>query len=106
MRRLTRGAAKGNPFVVALRSAGGSRRVRPAVMGVMLMLVVIGLTGCLSIKSQGLSQLRVPGLVKLGGVVCGSDYNRSFYNDCDGDATDGTPANVAERDNRSTEGFS
>jgi hypothetical protein len=65
------------------------------------------LTGCLSIRSQGLSQLRVPGLVKLGGVVCGSDYNRSFYTDCDGDGSDGTgPANVAERDNRSSQGLS
>jgi hypothetical protein len=79
--------------------------VRPAVMGVMLMLVVIGLTGCLSIKSQGLSQLRVPGLVTLGGVVCGSDYNRTTYADCDGDGADGTgPANVAEADNRPNSG--
>jgi hypothetical protein len=71
----------------------------------MLMLIVIGLTGCLSIKSQGLSQLRVPGLVTLGGVVCGSDYNRTTYADCDGDGADGTgPANVAERDNRAHSG--
>src|SRR5215213_8486699 len=98
MRRLTQRAADGKPFPIG-------RRVRPAVLGVMLVLVVIGLTGCLSIKSQGLSQLRVPGLVKLGGVVCGSDYNRSFYTDCDGDGSDGTsPANVAERDDRPNQG--
>src|SRR3954454_1911723 len=98
MRRLTRRAAEGNPFRVG-------RRMRAAVIGLTLMLVVIGLTGCLSIKSQGLSQLRVPGLVTLGGVVCGSDYNQSTYGDCDGDGGDGTgPANVAEQDNRAHRG--
>jgi hypothetical protein len=57
------------------------------------------LAGCISIKSQSASQ-RAPGTVTLAAVICGSDYNRSVYPDCDGDAADGTgPANVQETDN-------
>jgi hypothetical protein len=62
----------------------------------LLVLLVLPLTGCLSIKSEGLSQ-RAPGVVTLGGVVCGSDYNQSSYAGCD----DG---NVAEPDNRALQG--
>src|SRR5215211_8912397 len=107
MRRLTHRTrtADHRPLVWRSRPASGSRRMKAVGMGAMLMLVVIGLTGCLSIKSQGLTQTRVPGLVTLGGVVCGSDYNRTTYAGCDGDGSDGTgPANVAERDNRAHSG--
>jgi hypothetical protein len=62
----------------------------------LLILLVLPLTGCLSIKSEGLSQ-RAPGVVTLGGVVCGSDYNRSSYAGCN-------EANVAEPDNRKIQG--
>jgi hypothetical protein len=61
-----------------------------------LVLVAFSLTGCLSIKSQGASQ-RAPGVVTLGGVVCGSDYNQSSYSGCD-------DSNVAETDNRAHQG--
>jgi hypothetical protein len=61
-----------------------------------LVLLAFSLTGCLSIKSQGASQ-RAPGVVTLGGVVCGSDYNQSSYSGCD-------DSNVAETDNRAHEG--
>jgi hypothetical protein len=62
----------------------------------LLLLLVLPLTGCVSIKSEGLSQ-RAPGVVTLGGVICGSDYNRSSYGGCN-------EANVAEPDNRKIQG--
>src|SRR3954471_23403384 len=69
-----------------------------------LLLLALPLSGCLSIRSESVSQ-RAPGAVTLGGVVCGSDYNRSTYQDCDGDGNDGTgPANAAEPDNRAHTG--
>ena len=72
----------------------GKLGVRSAV----LVALVIGLTGCLSIKSQGLSQPRVPGVVTIGGVVCGSDYNADTAN------SNCAPGNIAEQDNRAHRG--
>ena len=100
MRLLTRGAR--GRFVAGARRA---RRGRGAAVAAMVVLIAVFLGGCLSIKSEGLTQTRVPGLVTLGGVVCGSDYDRDTYADCDGNGTDGTgPANVAEPDNRAHRG--
>jgi hypothetical protein len=65
-------------------------------MKLLLVLLVLPLTGCVSIKSEGLSQ-RAPGVVTLGGVICGSDYNKSTYGGCN-------EANVAEPDNRKVQG--
>jgi hypothetical protein len=62
----------------------------------LLLVLVLPLAGCVSIKSEGLSQ-RAPGVVTLGGVICGSDYNQSSYGGC-------TAANVAEPDNRAIQG--
>ncbi len=64
----------------------------------MLAALAIGLSGCLSIKSEGLSQPRAPGVVTLGGVVCGSDYNHDTYPGCQA-------SNVAELDNRANSGY-
>jgi hypothetical protein len=81
-----------------------ARRWRALRVAAALALLAFPLSGCLSIRSEGASQ-RAAGVVTLGGVVCGSDYNRDTYADCDGDATDGTgPANVAEPDNRAHSG--
>jgi hypothetical protein len=62
----------------------------------LLVLLALPLAGCVSIKSEGLTQ-RAPGVVTLGGVICGSDYNRSTYGGCN-------EANVAEPDNRHIQG--
>jgi hypothetical protein len=61
------------------------------------LVAAVGLSGCLSIKSQGLTQTRAPGVVTLGGVVCGSDYNHDTYTGCQA-------SNVAELDNRANNG--
>src|SRR5262245_42356777 len=70
--------------------------MRAMKLAPLLILLVLPLTGCVSIKSEGLSQ-KAPGLVTLGGVICGSDYNRSTYGGCN-------EANVAEPDNRKLQG--
>lgn len=47
-----------------------------------LALLALGLSACLSLKSQTTSQ-RAPGVTSLRVVVCASDYNQSTYTTCD-----------------------
>src|SRR3954447_7358439 len=67
------------------------RPARAAVTLAALAVLVVGLTGCLSIKQETAFQ-RAPGVVQLKIVVCASDYNNSHYNTCNA-------SNVQETDN-------
>ena len=68
-------------FTRCLRAAGATGLVALAV----------GLTGCMSIKSETATQ-RAPGVVTLGAVICASDYDATRSPDCE-------ETNVAETDN-------
>jgi hypothetical protein len=56
----------------------------------LLIALALGLTGCISIKTEPVTQ-RAPGVVTLGGSVCVSDYDSSTYTTCNA-------SNVAEVD--------
>ncbi|MDP8909607.1 MAG: hypothetical protein M3N47_10945 [Chloroflexota bacterium] len=80
---------------VRTRDTGGTAllrrlRVRSALGCAALALLALGLSACLSIKSQNTLQ-RVPGVISLSVVVCASDYDRSTYTTC-------AESNVAETD--------
>ncbi len=72
------------------------RRVAPPVALLVLMLL---LSGCVTIRSQSTAQ-RAPGVITLAITVCASDDDQSVYAACDSSTgTDGTIQNTEEKHN-------